>query len=90
MKGKLHIGSKQGLIKQGVKDDPQPLLDFNPKVKDLKSAKRLLGRLISKFISGDIKNQDAKDLAYLLSIFVSIEKDSVIEERIKSLEEKIK
>lgn len=80
----------QIIIKKGVNSNPQPLLETNIKVTNLKSAKRLLSKLISKFISGGIINQDAKDLAYLVSIYVSVVKDAEIEERIKKLEEKIK
>jgi hypothetical protein len=80
----------QSIVKKEIKPNPQPLLDVNIKVNNLKSAKRLLGKLISRFISGEIENQDAKDLAYLVSVYVSVVKDAEIEQRIKSLEEKFK
>jgi len=80
----------QSIVKKGITPNPQPLLDVNIKVNNLKSAKRLLSKLISRFISGEIKNQDAKDLAYLVSVYVSVVKDAEIEQRIKSLEEKFK
>lgn len=82
--------SVKSIVKKGVNSNPQPLLDIKINVTNLKSAKRLLSKLISKFISGEIINQDAKDLAYLVSVYVSVVKDVEIEERIKKLEEKIK
>lgn len=84
--------TKQLMKPKGVKPNPTliPLLDANIPVTNLKNAKRLMSKLISGFISGKIINQNAKDLAYLVSTFVAIVKDAEIEERIKMLEEKIK
>jgi predicted nucleotidyltransferase len=59
------------------------------RVKNLKDAKRLMSRLLVAFQRGDTDNRDAKDLAYLLSVYVQIVKDSEIEERIAMLEERI-
>lgn len=69
---------------------PLPLNIRVTNLTNLKSAKRLMSKLISSFISGKISNQNAKDLAYLVSTYVSIAKDSEIEGRIKMLEEKLK
>lgn len=82
--------TKQLMKSKGVNPNSIPLLDLKIKVTNLKSAKRLMSKLISGFISGKIINQNAKDLAYLVSTFVAIVKDAEIEERIKMLEEKIK
>ncbi len=78
------------IAKKGVTSNSTPLFDPRVKVTNLKSAKRLMSKLISSFISGGIVNQDAKDLAYLVSIYVSIAKDAEIEGRIKLLEEKLR
>jgi len=57
------------------------------RVKNLKDAKKLLGRLLVAFQRGEIGGRDAKDLAYLLSVWVQIVKDVELEERLKNLEQ---
>ncbi len=84
--------SVKALVKKGVNPNPThiPLLDVDIPVTNLKNAKRLMSKLISNFISRRIINQDAKDLCYMISVFVTVVKEAEIEERIKKLEEKIK
>ena len=55
-------------------------------VRDARSAKRLLGRLIVAMQKREILRSEAKDLCYLLSVFVQIHRDSDLEERIVKLE----
>lgn len=57
---------------------------INPR--DGRSARRLLGRVIVAFQKGEIDNQNAKDLAYLLSVYVQMCQQVEIEERLKKLE----
>jgi len=82
---------KSQLVKEKViNENRAPLLDAKIKVTNLRKAKRLLSKLISDFMAGKITNQNAKDLAYLISIYVTITKEVEIEERIKALEDKVK
>ena len=53
-----------------------------------RDARRLLSRIIISFQKGEISNQNSKDLAYLLSVFIQIHSATDIEDRIKKLEEK--
>ena len=82
------INSKQDTENQVSKREPfkgkSPLRVSKPK-----DAKRLLSRLIYQFQTGEITSRDAKDLAYLVSVFISIVKDIELEERIQKLEEVI-
>lgn len=55
-------------------------------VRDARSAKRLLGRLIVAMQKREVLGSEAKDLCYLLSVFVQIHRDSDLEERIVKLE----
>jgi len=55
-------------------------------VRDARSAKRLLGRLIVAMQKREILRSEAKDLCYLLSVFVQIHRESDLEERIVKLE----
>lgn len=64
---------------------PRPI-----KVRNLRSAKRLLSRLITQLQAGQITGQDAKDLTYLLSVFVMLVRDHELEERIESVEAALK
>lgn len=57
------------------------------RVRTLKDAKRLLSRLITQLQAGTIEGKNAKDLTYVLSVFVQVVKDSDIEERLTKLEE---
>lgn len=55
-------------------------------VRDARSAKRLLGRLIVALQKREITGCEAKDLCYLLSVYVQIHRESDLEERIVKLE----
>ncbi|MBK9097533.1 MAG: hypothetical protein IPM14_05265 [bacterium] len=59
------------------------------KITKVSDAKRLLSKLIYKLQTGEITGQEAKDLTYLLISYVNIVKEIEIENRLKSLEEKI-
>lgn len=59
------------------------------KVTNLKSAKRLLSRLIYELQKGTIENQTSKDLCYLLVSYVNVFKSYELEKRIDELEEKV-
>lgn len=59
-------------------------------VRDIRGAKRLLGRLIVQFQRGTVDSQKARTMAYLLSTFCEICNHSDIEGRIKLLEERVK
>ena len=50
-------------------------------------AKRLLSKLISGFIRGQVEGENARTLAYLISIFVQIIRDSDFEKRLQALEQ---
>jgi len=78
------------VVKKGVITNRAPLLDVNISVTNLKNAKRFMSKLISNFVSGRIINQDAKDLSYLVTVFIMACREADIEERIKKLEEKVK
>ena len=59
------------------------------KVTNLKSARRLLSRLIYQLQTGEVENQTAKDLTYLLISYVNIFKAYEFEQRLLKLEEKL-
>jgi len=59
------------------------------KVTNLKTAKRLLSRLIYDLQPGAVDNQTAKDLTYLLTSYVNIFKTMELQERIEQLEKNI-
>ena len=56
------------------------------RVSSIKDARRLLSRLISQLQQGTVLSRDAKDLTYLLSIYVQITRESDLEERLEALE----
>ena len=60
------------------------------RVNNLKSAKRLLSRLIYELQSGAITSQLAKDLTYLLNVYVTTFKTYENELRLTELEALIK
>jgi hypothetical protein len=60
------------------------------KVRTLRDAKRLLSRTITQLQAGTVTGQAAKDLTYLLSVFVQLVRDYELEERIEKLEGKNK
>jgi hypothetical protein len=60
------------------------------RVNDLKSAKRLLSKLILELQTGTIESPKAKDLCYLATSFVNIYKIVDVETRITELETRLK
>jgi len=68
---------------KSLSDTPAPI-----KVNNVKTAKRLLSRLIYQLQAGDIHGQKAKDLCYLLSVYIQIFTQSELEDRINALEAK--
>jgi hypothetical protein len=78
------------LALQGDRRNSPALLKERPiRVGNLKDAKKLLARLLVAFQRGEIDGRDAKDLAYLLSVFIQLAKDVELEERVKQLEHKM-
>jgi len=66
---------------------PPPIL--RPiRVNNVKQARKLLSRLIYGLQKGEISGRTAKDLCYLLSVFISIVRETETEERITELERK--
>lgn len=72
---------KQMYEVKNLTDTPAPI-----KVLSAKHAKRLLSRLIYQLQTKEVTGQDAKDIAYLLSIYIQIFNQMELEERIKKLE----
>lgn len=72
---------KQMYEVKNLSDNPAPI-----KVLSAKHAKRLLSRLIYQLQTKEVTGQDAKDIAYLLSIYIQIFNQMELEERIKKLE----
>lgn len=60
------------------------------RVNDLKSAKRLLSKLILELQQGITDSQKCKDLCYLLTSYVNIHKVYEVETRIIDLETRLK
>lgn len=60
------------------------------RVKNINDARRLLSRLIYQLQVEQIEGRQAKDLTYLLISYVSITRDSDLEQRLAAIEEKIK
>jgi hypothetical protein len=63
---------------------PRPLRPV--RVRDLRSAKRLLSRLISQLQRAEVEPVYAKDLTYLLSVFIGLVRGSELEDRVRKLE----
>lgn len=85
--GKNTSKSLQLVEGKEIKSTPTP----TPiRVTNLRAAKRLLSRLIYQLQSGEIQGTTAKDLTYLLSVFVNIFKQMELEERLNLLEQKLK
>ena len=59
------------------------------KVNSLKSARRLLSRLIFDLQIGAVENQTAKDITYLLTSYVNVFKQFELEKRIDELEKRL-
>jgi len=94
MAKKVRIGEESSLkvIKMN-EDNPgyTPLFVGKPvRITKVRDAKRLLSKLILGFQKGEIKNQDAKDLTYMLISYVNICTQVDFETRLRSLEEQTK
>ena len=76
---------KKNNITKGVGVKHPPI-----RVNNLKSAKRLLSRLIYELQSGAITSQLAKDLTYLLNVYVTTFKTYENEVRLTELEDLVK
>ena len=75
-------------LRRNTANSPRSLKEKPIRVKNLRDAKKLLARLLVAFQRQELDGREAKDLAYLLSVFVQIVKDADIEERVRLLEEK--
>ena len=67
----------------------QPVQERAIVVRNIKDAKRLMSRLIHLVQIGRITSRQAKDLTYLLTMYVNISRVADIEERLGDVEEKI-
>lgn len=65
------------------------LLQKYSKVKNSKTALRLLSKVIEAFIKKEISNQDAKDTCYLLSTYIQIYKTTEIEIELENIKERL-
>jgi hypothetical protein len=72
--------------KEFIQTSPPFVLSGISVPKNIKDAKRILSKLISAFIKGEIEDQRAKTLCYLLNSFVMIIKENDFEIRLKLLE----
>lgn len=58
-------------------------------VTNIRSAKKLLSKLIKGFQKKEIDDRNAKTLAYLIQVYVQVIKESEFDQRIKDLEGKL-
>ena len=68
---------------------PPLVLERPVKVNNVKQAKKLLSKLIYGLQTGEIDSRKAKDLTYLLSVFITVVKETEFDERLKALESKL-
>ena len=76
-------------LRRDKKNSPLSLKEKPIRVKNLKDAKKLISRLLVAFQREEIDGRNAKDLAYLLSVFIQICKDVELEDRLTKLENNI-
>ena len=67
---------------------PMPMFNKIVRVKNARSARRLMGKIILEFQKKTINSNDAKTLSYLVSTYLQACSVADIEERIKILENK--
>lgn len=67
---------------------PEPLFNKIVRVRDARSARRLMGKIILEYQKRSITGEDAKTLCYLVSTYLQACTVSDIEERVKNLENK--
>jgi len=72
-----------------VNTNPPPLLSGIEAPKNINDAKRILSKLISGFIRGEIEDTKAKTLCYLLTVYVSVIRETELEKRISEIEKTI-
>ncbi len=70
-------------------DSPPLIAGKIPKVRSLKQAKRLMSKLISSFVAGEISANDSKTLAYLVSTFIEVAGAADIEQRLDDIEQRL-
>jgi hypothetical protein len=83
--------SKSLQTKEVIKNPPSvnDLLQKYAKIKNAKTALRLLSKIIEGFIKKEIDSRHAKDAAYLLSVYVQLHSASLLEGRLSKLEERM-
>ncbi len=59
------------------------------RLKDARSAKKLLATLINQLYRGEISGDTARDMGYLVKIFLDAVESSDIEKRLSALEERL-
>jgi hypothetical protein len=80
----------QVLNLKGNSESHPSLLGKPIRISKVRDARRLLGKLILEFQKGNIANQDAKDLCYLVTSYVNVAVQSDFEERLQQLEDNTK
>jgi hypothetical protein len=60
------------------------------RLKDARSAKKLLAKLINQLYRGEIEGDTARDLGYLIRIFLDVVETSDLEKRVALLEERLR
>ena len=76
--------------KEKKQTSPPPLFEGITAPKTIEDAKKILSKLISAFIKGEIEDQKSKTLCYLINSFVMIIKDNDFENRLINLETTMK
>ncbi len=85
VKNDMQNGTNTQLVKPSTPILPLPKKPIE--VRNLRTAKRLLSRIITAFQRNEIEDSRAKTLAYLLVSYVSLTRDYEFEERISKLEQ---
>lgn len=62
----------------------------NKKILKAKDVKKVLSQLISSFIKGQIKSDEAKSLCYLCQSYITVLQQVDFEERLDQLEKEVK
>jgi len=90
LKGKEgHQGIKNAATTTSISSPAKDAYLKPVKVYSLKQAKKLLSRIIYRYQLDEIEAQKARTLTYLLSIFIAVVKESDLEQRLESLEDKL-
>jgi hypothetical protein len=75
------------IAKSEVSKGCPPMFPRPIRITKAKDAKRLLSRMIYQLQTGEIEGRQAKDMTYLLVAFIQIEKEIVLEDRVKQIEQ---